>query len=162
MENKTKITAFLIIMAAIVAGIYLSLPVVYAEVTPTGNGQYTINLQYRRRAWLGLNLLRNGVPETLNGDAIAVDRAVLVLEVEENQVNIILPNKWIVDGQVINRSELFDGDPLSIGESQTISLKTLKLELTRSTHTVQVFVAYEILVDGVTIKAMLPFNIQTS
>jgi hypothetical protein len=68
----------------------------------------------------------------------------------------------MVDGQVINASQLFDGDPISVEGSQTISLKTLKLELTRSTHTVQAFVAYEIALDGDTIKAVLPFNIQTS
>lgn len=161
MEKKIKIIALLVIMATVL-GIYLSLPVVYAEVTPTGNGQYAINLQYRRRAWLGLNLLRNGVPETLSGDPIAVDRSILLLNVEGKQVSVILPNKWIVDGQIINTSQLFDGDPISVEESQTISLKTLKLELTRSTHTVQAFVTYEIVLDEDTIKAVLPFNIQTS
>jgi hypothetical protein len=50
---------------------------------------------------------------------------------------------------------MLDGEPLGTGESQVIGLKTLKLELAMSTHTIQVYVAYEILVDGVTIKRAL-------
>jgi len=43
-----------------------------------------------------LNLLKNGVPETLTGDAVAVGRSILVLDTEGRQVNVILPNKWVV------------------------------------------------------------------
>jgi len=161
-DKKTKIIIAILVITSTTLGIYLSLPVVYAEVTPAANGQYTINLQYRRRAWLGLNLLRNGVPETLEGDVVALARTILVLNVEGEQVNVILPNRWVVGGQILNTSELFDGAPLSIGESQTIGLKTLKLELARSTYRVQIFVAYEIVSDGETIKALLPFNVQTN
>lgn len=162
MEKKTKIVALTaIIFLAVAATVYLSFPVAYAEVTPRGNGQYTISLQYRRRAGLGLNFLKNGVSETLTGDAVAIGRSIVVLDMEGEQVNVILPKKWIVGGEIVNTSELFDGEPLSVGQSQVISLKTLKLELVKDTHMVKAYVAYEILTAGETIKALLPVNIQT-
>ena len=164
MEKKTKIAALAVVVAilAVIAGIYLSLPVAYAEATPTGNGQYTINLQYRRRAWLGLRFLKNGVPSTLTGEASAIGNSILVLDTGERQVNIILPPKWILNGQVITTRDLFDGDPLSIGQHQKISLQTLKLELVKNTHTVTAYIAYEIQTEGMVIKALMPVNIETN
>ncbi len=162
MEKKTKIAALTsIIFIAVAASLYLSFPVAYAEIIPRGNGHYTISLQYRRTLGLGLNFLKNGVPETLTGDAVAICRSIVALNIEGTQFNVILPNKWIVDGEIVNTSELFDGEPLSVGQAQIISLKTLKLELAKDTHIVKAYVAYEIYTAGETIKALLPVNIQT-
>jgi hypothetical protein len=163
MEKKTKITAIAAMaILTIIAGVYLSLPVAYAVATPMENGQYTISLQYRRRARLGLRFIRNGVPHTLAGEASAVGNSILVLEVGEGQVNVILPPKWILDGQVISTRDLFDGEPLSIGQDQEISLQTLKLELVKNTHTITAYVAYEMQAEGIVIKALTPVNIETN
>ena len=161
MEKKTKVAALtVVVVIAVVAGLYLSLPSVYAEVTPTGNGQYTINLQSRRRAWLGLRFLRNGTPETLIGEVATIGASIIVMDIDGNQVNVILPPRWLVDGQVIGIRDLFDGEPLSVGQS--VSLQTLKLELVRERITVKAYIAYEIQANGETIKALLPVNIETS
>jgi len=160
MEKKTKVAALTVVVVfSVVAALYLSLPAVYAEVVPTGDGQYTINLRYQRRAMLGLRFLRNGVPETITGRVTTVGARIIVLEIDGKQVNVILPPKWVVDGEIISTSDLFDGEPLSIG--QTVSLQTLKLELVRERITVKAYVAYEIQANGETIKALLPVNIET-
>jgi len=160
MEKKTKVAALTVVVVfSVVAALYLSLPAVYAEVVPTGDGQYTINLRYQRRAMLGLRFLRNGVPETITGRVTTVGARIIVLEIDGKQVNVILPPKWVVDGEIIRTSDLFDGEPLSIG--QTVSLQTLKLELVRERITVKAYVAYEIQANGETIKSLLPFNIET-
>jgi hypothetical protein len=52
---------------------------------------------------------------------------------EGKQVNVIVPNKWVVGSQVVSTSELFDGAPLSVGQAQVIGLKTLKRELVKDT-----------------------------
>ena len=163
MEKKTKITALAAVaILTVMAGLFLSLPVAYAEATPKGNGQYTINLQYRRRAWLGQRFLRNGVPITLTGEASAIGNSILIMNIGVGQVNIILPTKWVVDGQVFSTQDLFDGEPLSIGQDQEIRLQTLKLELVKDTHTITAYVAYEIHAEGIIIKALMPINIETN
>jgi len=161
MEKKAKIAALTIILIfSIAATVYLSLPTVYAEVTQTSDGQYRISLQYRRRAVLGLRFLSNGTPETLTGQVTVLGARIIVLETEGKQVNVILPPKWVVDNEIISTSDLFDGEPLSIG--QTVSLQTLKLELIKERITLRAYVAYEIQTNGETIKALLPVNIESS
>jgi hypothetical protein len=161
LEKKTKVAALTVLVVfSAIAALYMSLPTVYAEVTQTSNGQYTINLQYKRRALLGLRFLNNGTPEALTGQVIAFGVRIIVLEIDGKQVNVIMPPKWVVNGEITSVADLFDGEPLRIG--QTVSLQTLKLELVKERITIRAYIAYELQANGETIKALLPVNIETS
>ena len=159
MENKAKYTAALVI-ALIAVGAFLILPPALAE-----EGQE--DLQGPRwpgqRRFIRLRLLRgslrNGVPTTVEGEAVVLEGHILVVKVGDNLVNVNLAGKWVVDDESMTVQELFNGAPFNFGDGLTIS--TLKLEMTAENHTVSGFLAYVIEDEKTRAHAILPFNIET-
>lgn len=160
MENKAKYTAALMI-ALIAVGALLILPSALAEDEtidpdmPRGPRRRPLP---RLRLWI--YVLRHGVPTAVEGEAVALEGHILVVEMDGSPVNVNMPGKWFVDGEVLTARDLFDGETFSFGDTLTIS--TLKLEMTTETHTATSYFAYAIQGDGTTAHALLPFNIEVS
>ncbi|RLI10645.1 hypothetical protein DRO42_00635 [Candidatus Bathyarchaeota archaeon] len=159
MENKTKYTAALMI-ALLAVGALLILPSALAEDAPSGpDGPKGVRRPFPRlRLWI--YVLKHGVPTDVEGEVVVLEGHILVVEMDGGPVNVNVPGRWLVDGEVLTAQELFDQGPFSLGDTLTIS--TLKLEMTRETHTVTSYFAYAIEGDGATARALLPFNIETS
>ena len=162
MEKKTQaIVIATLIVTVVASGIVLSLQAVSAEETPpqTFDGQGVKRLLRKREALLW-RFVKNGVPETLEGEASAVERRILVFDVQGKAVNVVVPRMWVINGETLTLQDLFDGAPFEFGEEMT--LKTLKLELVKDTHTVTSYIAYAIQNHEETATALLPFNIEAN
>ena len=162
MEKKTQAIVIATLMVVVVAsGIVLSLQAVSAEeaLPQTFEGRGDKRLLKRREA-IVWRFLKNGVPETLEGEAAVVERCILVLDVQEKVVNVVVPRIWVIDGETLTLQDIFDGDPFEIGEA--VTLDTLMLELVKDTHTVTSYFAYSIKNHENTATALLPFNIEVN
>lgn len=162
MEKKTKAIVIAMLMVVVVAsGLVLSLRAASAEEVPpqTFEGRGDKRLLKRREAIIW-RFVKNGVPETLVGEASVVERCVLVLDVQGKVVNVVVPRIWVVDGETLTLQDLFDGDPFNLGEE--VTLETLMLELVKDTHTVTSYFAFSIQIDEETAAALLPFNIEVN
>lgn len=172
METRTKwITALMIALVA--AGVFTILPGIMAEgeqlneVRIAENKTTNNDVQAIKR-WAACNLiknpgwiryvLKNGTPETLDGIAEVLAGHILVMDVDGEQINVVVPGKWVVDSEVLTSAELFDGEPFALGETR-ISVDTLMIQLKTETHTVTAYFAYKISSEEATANALLPFNI---
>jgi hypothetical protein len=99
------------------------------------------------RWWLVRALVHNGEPTTLTDvKVLTYDKGLMVLS---NGLNVIVPGKWVKDGDVVAREDILND---LVG--QTITIQALKLEYTNK-YTATVYFAYK-LGDA---NAMLPWNI---
>jgi hypothetical protein len=81
-----------------------------------------------------------------------------MLSIEEaSTVFVLVPPLWVVEGEILNRTDMFDGSLLSI--EATVTMETLKVDYTKDSYEITVYIAYEISGDGVDAKALLPLNI---
>ena len=164
MEKNKKLIAGLMI-ALLAVGVLAIAPTVFAEDEPESSvdPQQFSGWKHRRqirRHWLRY-ILKNGEYAQLTGTVIAQKVPILVLATgEDATINVILPPLWLVGGEVLNRTDVFDGDPFSIGS--TITLDTLKANYTKDTYEITVYFTYCISGDGVEAKALLPFNIEAT
>jgi hypothetical protein len=164
MEKNTKLIAGL--MIAILAASALAIaPTVFAkELDPESpvDAQQLSGWKHRRRARHPLlrYILKNGEYAQLTGTVVAQKGPVLVLYNGDATVNVIVPPLWLVGGEILNRTDVFDGDPFGIGS--TITIDTLKANYNKETYKITVYFAYGISGDGVEAKALLPFNIEAT
>jgi hypothetical protein len=79
---------------------------------------------------------------------------ILVLNAAAESVNIIMANKWMVDGKVLTLHDLFVKGTLSVGQSVTISA------LVYSMNHIYIAFGYEITIGTTSIPAVLPFNVR--
>lgn len=164
MEKNTKLIAGLMI-ALIAIGTLAIVPSIMAqsEGQPAPKGLRLVlrqALRHRAHPWLRL-LLKNGTPETFTGIVTDFRGAILVVQADGETLNVNAPRLWSVEGVILNRSDLFDGDPFALGETE-LTFHTLKLELEREEFTVTTYFAYILESDDVEARAVLPFNIETS
>jgi hypothetical protein len=150
-EMDTKMKALAVLLVALVAGGAIVIVQVQAEdaSVPSTVPQQAKTL-YKSvvagRWWLVRALIRNGEPTTLTGEVSTYDKGLMVLS---NGLNVIVPGKWVSDGSVVAREDLFKG---LVG--QTITIRVLRLEYTNK-YTATVYFAYKI---GEA-SALLPWNI---
>jgi hypothetical protein len=137
---------------------FIVLPSVLADGETTDVGSVTA----QKGAWRPLNrlriliyIIRNGVPTTVTGDTVALEGHILVMSVTGDLENIILPGKWVLDGQIITLLELYD-EYMSGSE---ITVHTLKVELVQESKTITVYFGYKIETGGIVASAVLPFNV---
>ena len=130
------------------------------EIVDAGGDSQGGRLGWRPKCRLRalIYILRNGVPAEVTGEVIALEGRILIVENGGELVNVNLPWKWMVDGEVYTAQDLFDGEPFGAGDG--IAVDTLMLEMERESHTVTVYFAYEFEIQGTTVTAVLPFNIQ--
>jgi hypothetical protein len=103
-----------------------------------------------------MRILRNGEWTELEGNLVALVGRIMVVQVEE-EANMVVPGKWLYDGEVYTIEELLDGDPFGIGDY--LSIKTLKATLDAESHEVTAYFAFE-MGNDTTARAILPFNIE--
>jgi len=163
MEKNTKLIIGLMI-AMLTASALVIAPVVFAEESDPESFEASTQFRGARRRrnvrhpLLGY-ILKNGEYAQLTGIVVVQKGAVVMLSVEEaSTVFVVLPPLWVVEGEVLNRTDMFDGSPLSIGA--TITMETLKANYTKDTHEITAYFAYGISGDGVEANALLPFNIK--
>lgn len=158
-EKKVKMTVALAFVIVAI-GAFLALPPALAEDDVVE--QENLNGARFRRRPVKFRLLRyilkNGVPTELEGEIVALEGHILVVSIDDSLTNVNIPGKWILDRETFTAQDIFDGDPYGQGDSVTIY--TLKLEMTTETHTVTLYFAYKIEFDGATASAILPFNIE--
>jgi len=161
LENKTKTIAIVAIMAVIITSIvFLSLPNALAEEDNNFDVKQRLGNLIKKRLIvnIGRRFLKNGVPETLEGEVYVIERGILVLDIEGDKINTIVPYKWIINGETINTKDLFDGDPFNVGDE--VIIETLKLEIVKKAHTVNSYFVYSINRDGTEAIALLPVNVE--
>jgi hypothetical protein len=157
MDTKTKILTALVALM-IVGGAFALLPSALAQQ----EGQQALQGQQKqimmRRLAVCRYILKNGSPVQLVGTVKVAKPGILVLSVEGKDVNVMIPGRWVVDGETVNAKDLFGGNPFKVGDSATV--KTLMVEKAGNGFTVKAYIGYVIQVGEVTAKALLPFNIE--
>jgi len=160
-EKKVKIIVVLAI-SLMTVGALMKVQPAFAkdEIIDTGEDLEGRRLGWRHRCRLTalMYILRNGVPAEVTGEVIALEGRILVVEGSGELVNVNLPWKWMVDGEVYTAQDLFDGEPFGAGEG--VAIDSLMLEIERESHTVTAYFAYEMDIRGTTATAVLPFNIR--
>jgi hypothetical protein len=160
-EKKVKITVVLAISLMTVGALMMVQPAFAEdEIVDAGEDAEGGWLCWRPRCRLTalIYILRNGVPAEIIGEVIALEGRILVVEGGGGLVNVNLPWKWMVDGEVYTAQDLFDGEPFGVGDG--IAIDSLMLEIEKESHTVTAYFAYEMDIRGTTATAVLPFNIR--
>ena len=160
MEKKVKFAVALTIVV-IAVGAFLILPPALAEEEPIDTETSGKPSVWRPLIKLRLLMyvLRNGVPTEIEAEAVVLEGRILVVEIDDDLLNVNMPRRWVVDGESLTLQDLFDGDPFGPGD--TLTSYSLKLEMSKETHTVTSYFAYEIEAEGNKASAILPFNIET-
>jgi len=114
-------------------------------------------LGWRKKVGLVWRFLKKAEATEVKGEVVALERNILVLDVEgESAVNILVAPKW-TDMENVLESEVLFNDL----DGKTITLKVLKAGYTNPNEvTVSVIFGYEIDVGEDNYYAVLPFNIE--
>jgi hypothetical protein len=162
MEKNTKLIAGL--MIAILAASALAIaPVIFAEEIDPDSFEASTQVggaMNRRKVRHPLlrYILKNGEYAQLTGTVVVQKGSIIMLSIEEaSTVFVLVPPLWVVEGEILNRTDMFDGSLLSI--EATVTMETLKVDYTKDSYEITVYIAYEISGDGVDAKALLPLNI---
>jgi hypothetical protein len=171
MENKTKMLAIVALLTlTVVSRAFFLIPITSAEEVsqiPQGCIEENLEVPLRerivnywiwRRDTLLMKFIRIGSYESLEGSISAVTRNMLVIECDGKTINIILPDKWVYDGEVVGTQDLFDGEPFKSGDM--VTLETLMLKLEKEDHVITSYLALKISVDTDVATALLPFNVE--
>lgn len=158
-------------LLVVAIGVILILPMVSAgeqELTDSRYGNESeLKLQLerqgiryfiQRRDAIVRLFIKSGTYQPLEGKISAVTRHILVIMDEDETINVLMPNKWVIDGNILSTQDLLDGNPLGLGD--IASIETLMLELDRETHVITSYLAYSIQVGEEAATALLPFNIE--
>jgi hypothetical protein len=160
MNKKAKMIVAIAIVA-VAFGAFLMLPPALAleEVSNTENTSGPNTLRPITKLKLIIYVLRNGVPTDFEASTVLLEGNILVVEIDGETLNINMPGRWVFDGRPIPLQDLFDGNP--IGPGKMLNIKSLKLEMSKDSHKVTSYFAYEITFDDSTASAILPFNIES-
>ncbi len=116
------------------------------------------------RAQLLKWLIAHSTPVEVNGEAVALVRNMLIVQVGEDQVRVLMPRGWTVDGNVIGAGRLFNGTYMSFGDDVTVKALKTVLKTDDEGFNIYTLIGYEIIdnENGAHAYAILPFNIETS
>jgi hypothetical protein len=170
MERKTKLSLLTVaIIAALSWSLLAVVPFAAADEqvldVPTYDGQDVklvlnrdgIAYRLRRRDVILRRFITDGSVVSLDGEIVAMSQHILVIKVQDQVLNILMPGKWIVDGETFVYSDM-TGDTLTVGDD--ITLSALKLALEKDDHAITAYLAYALTIDEVTATALLPFNVE--
>ena len=141
----------------------------YSE-NPDGEHNLSLREKIRLRLWLQhrrreviKQFLKEAESLTIEGVVATHYGRILMVDAEGERLNILIPELWSVDSEVINITEMFDGGYVNLGDSVTID--ALQRSFTNEKGvSITVIVAYEIEIDnggsGNHLYAVLPFNIE--
>jgi hypothetical protein len=95
----------------------------------------------------------------VTGTVVAQYKGMAVLSTTSGQVTVLLPNMWSYNGQLLNRTELFDNT--FTGTGQTVTFKVLKGQWNENGFNLNIMVGYEAVnFANAHAFAVLPFNIE--
>jgi len=169
MNSKTKI--FTVMLASIAASILIVLPLTNAIQPSASLGDELTAAEIeefkfpRLRAALKVRFafwfLNHSEPVEVDGTVVALTEKKLILNTDENQIRVHLPDEWTVDNEVLTREELFASGYLS--ECENITVKALGADLIdKEGLRIYLLVGYEIIdQSGVHATANLHVNIET-
>lgn len=159
--SKTLLIAFVIVAIAVPLMLYqpvLANGVEEVEVDDVSSVKPRCRFGWRKKVGLVWRFLKNAEATEVKGEVVALERNILVLDVEgESAVNILVAPKW-TDMEKVLESEVLFNDLL---HGETITLKVLEASYTNPNEvTVSVSFGYEIDVEDDNYYAVLPFNIE--
>ena len=169
LETKIKRIVIAALLAFItVSGVLAVLPIGFADESGEDSTyeELKILLQNRRvnydlwrRDAIVTRFIKNGAYELLEGAVIAVTPHILVIEFDGQAINVIVPGKWVYDGDVLDTQDLMDGQPFGLGD--VIHLEALMLKLEKDDHAITSYLAFSISIGDDAATALLPFNVET-
>ena len=115
----------------------------------------------RWKALVHKYFIKNTVPVEIEGNLAAHVRRLLILNVESEEVSVIVPRGWLVNGEAMRLSELFEEGYLNVGDELVIT--ALEAAYTNENGvTFYIIFGYEIenQTNGSHLSAILPFNIE--
>jgi hypothetical protein len=170
MERKTKLSLFTVAIIATLSWSLLAVvPLAAADEqeldVPTYDGhKVTLELnrdglayRIRHRDAILRRFITDGSLATLDGEIVGMTQHLLVIKVNDQVLNILMPGQWVVNGETLFYPDLM-GAQLIVGQSITID--ALKLTLEKDTHAITVYLVYACETDGLTATALLPFNVE--
>ncbi|RLI22960.1 hypothetical protein DRO47_01995 [Candidatus Bathyarchaeota archaeon] len=167
MKSKSRLTLVVVAISAILVSLALYQPILAVSSNekaeqPKWHESYTMEMQsglrLNRRPMLKLRLLRNCEPETVEGNIVTYVKRTLVLDTGEEQVKVIVPYLWMVGGEAMNMTEIFDSGILSPGDSVTVN--ALRWDIENEELSIYILFGYEIEHEGEVLYALLPINIE--
>lgn len=170
MEMNTKTKALTVIVASVVVCMLIYSPLTQAaqptvslgdeltaqeieELKPAG---FRVGARARFAVWF----LNHAEPTQVEGTVVALAEKKLILNTAEDQIRVILPAEWTVNGEVLTREELFSSGYL--GEGETVSVKALGADMIdKEGLRIYLLVGYELVnQSGVNAIANLRVNIE--
>jgi hypothetical protein len=109
-------------------------------------------------------LINHSTPAEVNGEAIALVKHILIIQVGKNQVRVLMSPGWIVDGKAIRAGKLFNGTYMSLSDDITVKALKTVLKTDNEGFSIYTLIGYEIIdkTSGAHAYAILPFNIETN
>jgi hypothetical protein len=91
----------------------------------------------------------------INGTVVTELKGMLMLSTDNGQVTVLVPKIWTLNGQIVNRLELFNATLYG----QDITVKVLKGEWQLSNFSINIMIGYEVTSAVDHAYAVLPLNI---
>lgn len=162
--SKTLLITFVIVAIAVPLMLYQ--PVLANGTEEVGVDDVSIvnprlRLGWRKKIGFVWRFMKNAEATEVKGEVVALERNILVLDVEgESAVNILVAPKWTDMEDILESEELFEDL-----DGEMITLKALEADYINPNEvTVSFIFGYEIVheIDGGESKyyAVLPFNIE--
>ena len=107
---------------------------------------------------LGLRLLRRCEPATIQGTIVTYARHMLVVDTGGEQVRVVVPRLWVVDGEAMNMTEIFESGVLNPEDSITVS--AIRWNVDNDELTIYGLFGYKIEKGEEAFYALLPINIE--
>lgn len=170
MDRKTKLSLFTVaIIAALSWSLLAVVPFAAADEQeldiPTYDGQDVklvlnregIAYRIRRRDVILRRFITDGSLASLDSEIVGMSQHLLVINVQDQVLNILMPGQWLVNGETLAYSDLKTGY-LTVGDA--ITVKVLRLTLEKDDHAITAYLAYILDFHDVTATALLPFNVE--
>lgn len=166
MNGKTK--TFTVIVAAIAICMLLYSPLTQATQNEVSLGDDLTmaqieqikpeNFPIRPRVRFVLWFLKNAEPIEVEGKVVALSERKLVLNIEENQIRVNMPNQWTVNDQIISLNELYENHL----KDQSVTIKVLEADMVNNEGLrIYIQVGYKLTTEsGIQANACLKINIE--
>jgi len=170
MKTRTKALSIILVLTAIAVPLALNAAMAtpVGSWSPTQTTEQPLNQQQSNelgpRAKLLIWLIAHSTPTEVDGTVVALVKNMLVLQVDEDQVRVLMPPGWIVNGKAIRAEKLFNGTYMDIGDEVTVKALETILKTDNEGFSLYTLIGYEIIdeTSGAHAYAILPFNIETS
>jgi len=170
MKTRTKALSIALILTAIAVPLALNatMAIPAGSWSPTQTTEQPVNQQQSDelgpRAKLLMWLVAHSSPTEVDGTVVALVKNMLILQVGEDQVRVLMPPGWMVDGKAIRAEKLFNGTYMGIGDEVTVKALETILKTDGEGFSLYTLIGYEIIdnENEAHAYAILPFNIETS